>query len=344
MSIEVDPDNFPWDQRVVSSSPHSEGARGAITGRGFSDLNVLITWDVGPGLNPGLASRTWHSTAELDWESDGPATPGASNTTDSGGPTMRCSTLLGTDPKCTGTATHMLLYSLPALEGESGERTRESKPLCKPCGEGLASGPRLRGHLVPLTVVEPLPKFPITGGHRLVEAANGEEKCWDCLKTARPASFRVGTSGCPGRPESLHLSIDQHKTARGEAPERAAASRALYRQFADRVRMPIGDWRPVDDDPKYCVFFTFNDREYGVKYGLAGHRLLAEKLPNRGYPEPGLVNPEHADNYKQLVFHFHNMVNRYGSTWLWQDFRSRRSSRCGQSPGLRGGQPLSVLC
>ncbi|MCX5103479.1 hypothetical protein [Streptomyces sp. NBC_00439] len=229
---------------------------------------------------------------------------------------MRCSTLHGTEPKCTGTATHMLLYSLPALEGESGERTRERKPVCKPCGEGLASKPRLRGHLVPLTVVEPLPKFLITGGHRLVEAANGEEKCWDCLKTARPTSFRVGTSGCPGRPESLQLSIDQHKAARGEAPERAAASRALYRKFADRVRMPVGDWRPVDDDPKYCVFFTLNDREYGVKYGLAGHRLLSEKLPNRGYSEPGLVNPEHADNYKQVVFHFHNMANRYGSTYF----------------------------
>lgn len=42
MSIENDPDTFPWGRRVVSSSPHSEGARGAITGRGFSDLNVLI--------------------------------------------------------------------------------------------------------------------------------------------------------------------------------------------------------------------------------------------------------------------------------------------------------------
>ncbi|MFJ8027827.1 hypothetical protein [Streptomyces sp. NPDC096311] len=67
MPITIDPDDFPWDRGVVSASPHSEDAKGAITGRGFSDRIVLITWDVPPGVNPGLASWTWHGVGDLEW-------------------------------------------------------------------------------------------------------------------------------------------------------------------------------------------------------------------------------------------------------------------------------------
>ncbi|MCX4405958.1 MULTISPECIES: hypothetical protein [unclassified Streptomyces] len=70
MPITIGPDNFPWDRRVVSMSPHSEDAQGAITGRGFSDRIVFITWDVPPGINPGLESRTWHSVGDLEWLDD----------------------------------------------------------------------------------------------------------------------------------------------------------------------------------------------------------------------------------------------------------------------------------
>lgn len=65
MAIEIDPSDFPWGRRVVSTSPHSEGESGAIDGRGITDHVVLVSWDMG---GPGFRHRTWASASELDWE------------------------------------------------------------------------------------------------------------------------------------------------------------------------------------------------------------------------------------------------------------------------------------
>lgn len=80
--------------------------------------------------------------------------------------------------------------------------------------------------------------------------------------------------------------------------------------------MPIGDWRPVADHPTTAAYFTFGDREYRLKYDLAGYGMAAEKLENRGKPAPEVINPEFRETYQQVVFRFHDLVSKYETTFF----------------------------
>lgn len=163
----------------------------------------------------------------------------------------------------------------------------------------------MAAQIVPLHIYIPAPAFKnLTGGHRLIDHPFHEAQCFDCLKIGSSTVFTAGVDGCPARPESLRLSIVQHEAASQDAVERAEASAGLYRKFADRILLPIDDWRALTNHPTYCAYFTFRDREYGVKYGMGYHRLAAEKLPNRGQPEPERVNVQWKEAYKQVVLRF----------------------------------------
>ncbi|WP_406362373.1 hypothetical protein [Streptomyces sp. NBC_01579] len=227
---------------------------------------------------------------------------------------MRCSTLRGTEPECTGTATHMLIYT----ELDTQDEVRD--PVCRPCGNGFVSRPRLKGRIVPLHVHNPVPEFvDIIEGHRLVDHLPDSVVCHDCGRTEKSTNtFRFSMlHGCVARPESVdHLALTGDATrldANGRAKESA---RLWFQEAALDLGMTIGDWRPVLNDPVTCATFTFRDREYRVKYDRGGYRIFAEKLENRGRPEPERISPEYADTYKQVVFHFHGMVNKYESTYF----------------------------
>ncbi|MFJ3270942.1 hypothetical protein [Streptomyces sp. NPDC086776] len=224
---------------------------------------------------------------------------------------MRCSTLRGTEPKCTGTATHMLIYT--ELDTQAVVRD----PVCKPCGDGFVSRPRLKGRIVPLHIHNPVPEFvDIIEGHRLVEDPVLGTSCHDCLRPGTVTEFKFSMlHGCVARPESLdHLALTGDATMRDANGRAEESARLWFKEAAYDLGMTIEDWRPVLNHPVTCATFTFRDREYRVKYDRGGYRIFAEKLENRGRPAPARINPEHFDNYKQVVFHFYGLINKYEST------------------------------
>ncbi|MFH9731805.1 hypothetical protein [Streptomyces sp. NPDC017260] len=206
----------------------------------------------------------------------------------------------------------MLIYSTPDADDEPGAQSRHTEPVCEPCGQGFVRRPYYRAKMVPLTVLEPLPKFMLAGGHRLIETGRaGEETCYDCRLTGTLTSFTTGRNGCRARPESLFLSIWQNQASNGSQAERATASAKHFFDYATRIGLPVGDWRPVTDDPGICATFTFRDLAYGLKYGLARHHISAEKLDNCGYGKPEEIGDP--KNYKQVAFRFHHRVYESGS-------------------------------
>ncbi|WP_411087853.1 hypothetical protein [Streptomyces sp. 061-3] len=222
---------------------------------------------------------------------------------------MRCSTLRGTEPTCTGTATHMLIYTEP--DTQDGVRD----PVCKPCGDGFVSRPRLKARIVPLHVHLQNGAFiEIIEGHRLIKDPEHEARCFDCGTTGTPTWFRFQTNGCPGRPESI--TVLRYSREAIDSFERPAISAKLWWDYAvDYLHMQVEDWRPVTDHAVFSAYFTFRDREYAVQYNLLDFRFGAVKLPNRGRPQPEIINPE-LDPYNQAIFHFHNRVTDSGSAYF----------------------------
>ncbi|WNI17679.1 hypothetical protein [Actinacidiphila sp. ITFR-21] len=232
---------------------------------------------------------------------------------------MRCSTIQSTivpgDEPCEGTATHLLLGS---LRNDEGVREPFRDPVCKPCGESFVRRPALKARLVPLHVHEPAQKFLIIEGHRLVEDSEHGQRCHDCGRTGSIEQFKLSLlHGCPARPESVdHLALTGDIT-RAERNQRASESARLwYHEAAYVLGMGIEDWRVVHNHPVTAAHFTFRDREYRLKFDLAGYRMFAEKLENRGRPAPERINPEHREDYTQVVFHFHDLINKYESTYF----------------------------
>ncbi|MGW3153779.1 hypothetical protein [Streptomyces sp. NPDC001089] len=233
---------------------------------------------------------------------------------------MRCSTISSTigpgDVPCAGEATHMLLGSI--RDGESGDREPFMDPHCAPCGESFARRPALKARLVPLHVHMPESAFiEIVEGHRLIKDPEHEARCFDCGTTGSPTWFRFQTNGCPGRPESITvLRYTREQTEGFDMPETSA--RLWWDYAVDYLHMQVEDWRPVTDHAAYSAFFTFRDREYGVRYELLDFRFGAEKLSNRGRPQPEILNPE-LDPYNQAVFYFHGRMSDSGAeqfaTW-----------------------------
>ncbi|MEV7902100.1 hypothetical protein [Streptomyces anulatus] len=223
---------------------------------------------------------------------------------------MRCSTLKGMVPDCTGTATHMLLYPDP----ETQAAVRE--PVCQPCGQGFARRPRLKGRIVPLHVHMPRNALRVIEGHRLIEDAEHEARCFDCGLKGSPNWFRFQTNGCSGRPESitvLHYSREFLDSGR----DMVAESARLWWDYAvDYLHMQVEDWRLVDGHAEFSAYFTFRDREYGVKYNLLDRRFGAVKLSNRGFPEPALHDVDDVEPYNQAVFYFHNRTTDSGSMYF----------------------------
>ncbi|MBL1115371.1 hypothetical protein JK364_23660 [Streptomyces sp. 110] len=175
--------------------------------------------------------------------------------------------------------------------------------------------------MVPLHVHMPENVFiEIVEGHRLVKDPEHEARCFDCGTTGSPTWFRFQTNGCSGRPESIdHLALSR-ETNRMDQWGRAKESASLWHDYATYdIGLPFGDWRPVQNDINTCATFTFRDREYRLRYDLPGYRIVAEKLPNRGRPEPEIINPELDASYKQVVFNFHGRMTDSGfeqfATW-----------------------------
>ncbi|MFC4498465.1 MULTISPECIES: hypothetical protein [Streptomyces] len=233
---------------------------------------------------------------------------------------MRCSTLQSTvvpaDDPCAGEATHMLLGSI--RDGETDTREPFKDPVCRPCGESFVRRPALKARLVPLHVHMTDNMFIETiEGHRLVKDPDHEARCFDCGTTGSPTWFRFQTNGCPGRPESI--TVLRYSREAIEGFERPAISAKLWWDYAvDYLHTHVEDWRLVTDHAEYSAYFTFRDREYAVKYNLLDFRFGAVKLPNRGRPEPEIINPE-LDPYNQVVFNFHGRMTDSGSepfaTW-----------------------------
>ncbi|MEU1552214.1 hypothetical protein ABZ517_05755 [Streptomyces scabiei] len=231
---------------------------------------------------------------------------------------MRCSTIPSTtvpaDDPCAGEATHMLLGS--TRDGEIREPFMD--PVCKPCGESFIRRPALKARIVPLHVHMPENVFiDIAEGHRLVKDPEHQARCFDCGTTGRVTWFEFQTNGCPGRPESIEVLRHSRDMLDSELDVRAAESARLWWDYAvDYLHTPVEDWRVVTDDPHYSAYFTFRDREYGVRHDLPAGRFGAEKLPNRGRPKPDIVNSALDRSYKQAVFHFHNRVTESGSAYF----------------------------
>lgn len=233
---------------------------------------------------------------------------------------MRCSTLNSTitsaDDPCEGAATHLLLGSQRVDEGE---RVPFRDPVCKPCGESYVRRPALKARLVPLHIHNPTPAFKnIVEGHRLIDHPEHESQCYDCERTDSENVFKFSMlHGCPARPESIdHLALTRDAVmldANGRAEESA---RLWFQEAAYDLGMGIGDWRPVLNHPSTCATFTFRDREYRVLFDLPGYRIAAQKLENRGKPEPETINPEHREDYKQVVFHFYDLISRYETLYF----------------------------
>ncbi|MGW6605857.1 hypothetical protein [Streptomyces sp. NPDC055036] len=231
---------------------------------------------------------------------------------------MRCSTLQSTvvpgDDPCEGTATHILLGS--TREGETGAREPFSDPVCEPCGMSLVRRPALKARIVPLHVYEPTPKFLIIEGHRLVEDSEHGERCFDSNATGSPTWFRFQTNGCPGRPESITVLRYSREFLRSSRDMAEQSARLWWDYAVDYLHTPIEDWRTVTGHAQYSAYFTFRDREYGVRHDLPAGWFGAEKLPNRGWPAHVQINSEYAENYRKVLFHFHDRFNRYESSYF----------------------------
>ncbi|WP_327357752.1 hypothetical protein [Streptomyces sp. NBC_01304] len=235
---------------------------------------------------------------------------------------MRCSTVPSSispaDDPCTGEATHMLLGSM--RDGETGTREPFMDPVCRPCGESFARRPTLKARLVPLHVHMTESAFiEIIEGHRLVKDPDHEARCFDCGTTGSPTWFRFQTNGCSGRPEFITMLHQPRETFQDPLDVWAAKSARLWWDYAvDYLHMHIEDWRVVTDDAQHSAYFMFRDREYGLRHNLLGRRFGAVKLPNRGRPEPEILNPE-LDPYDQAVFYFHGRMTDSGAepfaTW-----------------------------
>ncbi|PNE43390.1 hypothetical protein [Streptomyces noursei] len=233
---------------------------------------------------------------------------------------MRCSTKRSPDMnrECLGTATHLLMYPLATKNEQPGDRKDYREPVCKPCGESYAQRPGVKARMVPLHIHTPESLFIETvEGHRLVEDAQHEARCFDCGTGNRVNWFRFQTNGCPQRPESIEVLRHSRDMLDSELDVRAAEAARLWWDYAvDYLHTHIGDWRVVTDHPHYCAYFTFRDREYGVRHDLPAGRFGAEKLPNRGRGEPVIRNPELDASYKQAVFYFHTRITESGSRYF----------------------------
>lgn len=231
---------------------------------------------------------------------------------------MRCSTVQSTvgpgDEPCQGTATHLLISSIRTDE-ESREPFRD--PVCKPCGESYVRRPALKARLVPLHVHMTDNMFIETvEGHRLIKDPEYEARCFDCGTTGTPNWFRFQTNGCAGRPESvtaLHYSREFLRSSRDMVEESA---RLWWDYAVNYLHMKVEDWRLVTDHAMYSAYFTFRDREYGVRHDLPGGRFGAEKRENRGRPLPEIISPELQDRYKQVVFRFYDLINKYEGAYF----------------------------
>ncbi|MFD7537449.1 hypothetical protein [Streptomyces sp. NPDC059819] len=232
---------------------------------------------------------------------------------------MRCSTVQSTivpgDEPCQGTATHLLIGSTRTDES-SREPFRD--PVCKPCGKSYARRPALKARLVPFHVhVTDGMIIETVEGHRLVEDSEHEAKCVDCGTTGTPNSFRFATNGCPGRPESITVLHRPRETYGAPLAEWAAESARLWWTYAvDYLGMHIEDWRVVTGDAQYSAYFTFRDREYGLRHSMPDGRYGAEALPNRGWPQPSIINPELGSDHQQAVLHFYNRITDSGSQFF----------------------------
>ncbi|MFE7114928.1 hypothetical protein ACFU99_05820 [Streptomyces sp. NPDC057654] len=233
---------------------------------------------------------------------------------------MRCSTVQSTvgpgDEPCQGTATHLLIGSI-----RTDEETRETfrDPVCKPCGESYTRRPGLTSRLVPLHIHTPTPAFKnIVNGHRLIDHPEHESQCYDCGRTDSETVFKFTMlHGCPARPESLdHLALTGDACRLDRSGRAKESARIWFHEAVYDRGMGIEDWRVVHNHPVTAARFTFRDREYRLKFDFAGYRMFAEKLENRGRPEPEIINPEHRENYQQVVFHFHNLINKYESKYF----------------------------
>ncbi|MET9360447.1 hypothetical protein ABZX93_06015 [Streptomyces sp. NPDC006632] len=209
-----------------------------------------------------------------------------------------------------------MLYG--SIRTDEGPREPLRDPVCKPCGQSYVRRPALKARLVPLHVHITENLFVETvEGHRLIEDAEHEARCFDCGTTGRVNWFRFQTNGCPGRPESIEVLRHSRAMLDAELDVRARETAKVWWDYAvDYLHMFVGDWRVVTDDPRYAAYFTFRDREYGLRHDLPAGRFGAEKLPNRGRPKPALANRELEATYKQVVFYFHNRITDSGSMYF----------------------------
>ncbi|MFB7917039.1 hypothetical protein [Streptomyces sp. NPDC056061] len=227
---------------------------------------------------------------------------------------MRCTTVSGTDVEgdCLGTATHLLIGS---ISEDEGARTPFRDPVCEPCGRAYERRPALKARVVPLHVYMPESAFiEIVEGHRLIKDPEHESRCFDCGKAGTPTWFRFQTNGCPGRPESITVLRYSREFLQSGLGRAEKAAQLWWDYAVGYLHTHIGDWRAVTDDPHYAAYFTFRDREYGVRHDLLGGRFGAEKLPNRGRPEPEIIDP-YLDPYNQAVFYFHGRVTDSGAAY-----------------------------
>ncbi|MEU3979694.1 hypothetical protein AB0F77_06200 [Streptomyces sp. NPDC026672] len=231
---------------------------------------------------------------------------------------MRCSTLQSRDDgTCTGTATHLMIYSTPDIDGEQGARTQHTDPVCEPCGDAYKRRPFYKARIVPLHIFSPVPAFKdIVKGHRLVDHPEHESQCHDCGRTGSVEQFKLSKlHGCPARPESVNSRELPQADVSSDASRNELAAR-WWKYVTHEVGMGIGDWRKITDDRLAVASFTFRDREYVLLHSPSMPYVWAEKLENRGRPWPDEINPEYRVNYKQVVFHFHDLLNRYENTYF----------------------------
>ncbi|MEV5264762.1 hypothetical protein [Streptomyces werraensis] len=190
--------------------------------------------------------------------------------------------------------------------------------MCEPCGKEFIRRGAYEAMLVRLEVHKPLPKFIIVAGHRLVEDAEHGERCFDCGRTGTETVFKFSMlHGCRARPESVdHLALTGDIVREAANARAEESARLWYAEAAYHLGMPVNDWRTVINHESTCATFTVGDDAYRLRYGLAGHRITAEKLPNRGMGEPEVINGEGRKNHKQVVFRFHYLVSKYETDYF----------------------------
>lgn len=233
---------------------------------------------------------------------------------------MRCHTQAHANPRCEGTATHMLIYSTPDMDREPGETSRYLDPVCKPCGYEFIRRDYYRAVLVPLHIYNPTPEFKdIAGGHRLVDHPFHEAACHDCLLLGSVEYFRQGRDkglhGCRARPESVN-SRELAQADIGPDTTRDELASRWRKYVTHEVGMGIGGWRPIKDDRLVVATFTFRDREYVLMHSPSIPYVWAEKLENRGRLRPDRINTQYETTYKQVVFHIHGLENKYENTYF----------------------------